>query len=219
MLLVRLFLAFPLLFLFFQLLKCTEQKEKSKVERISIKIVENPAKPIGTGFSSWNQPKKLNLRVPPAPFSGPLPWKSLLGRCFILTEANYKYELCPFHNITQREVSYRWNSYAGVLGVWKEWSIVNNTFDALVMTDGDDCGENNVLRQTKVLLVCAKATMIAKVSEPQTCQYEVVLKSPLACDRRNVNGRLCLFVFCVLSFTFCSVLLACTISAENMGQH
>eukprot|EP00118_Oscarella_pearsei_P012284 m.89522 g.89522 ORF g.89522 m.89522 type:complete len:140 (+) comp36608_c0_seq8:21-440(+) len=70
MLLVRLFLAFPLLFLFFQLLKCTEQKEKSKVERISIKIVENPAKPIGTGFSSWNQPKKLNLRVPPAPFSG-----------------------------------------------------------------------------------------------------------------------------------------------------
>eukprot|EP00118_Oscarella_pearsei_P012282 m.89514 g.89514 ORF g.89514 m.89514 type:complete len:89 (+) comp36608_c0_seq4:464-730(+) len=63
------------------------------------------------------------------------------------------------------------------------------------MTDGDDCGENNVLRQTKVLLVCAKATMIAKVSEPQTCQYEVVLKSPLACDRRN--GRLCLFVFAV----------------------
>ena len=33
--------------------------------------------------------------------------------------------------------------------VWKEWSIVNNTFEAMVMTDGDQC-PGNLRRESKV---------------------------------------------------------------------
>ena len=29
---------------------------------------------------------------------------------------SYKYEVCPFHNVTQHEQSTRWNAYKGVLG-------------------------------------------------------------------------------------------------------
>lgn len=28
----------------------------------------------------------------------------------------YKYELCPFHNVTQHEQTFRWNAYSGILG-------------------------------------------------------------------------------------------------------
>lgn len=28
----------------------------------------------------------------------------------------YKYEFCPFHNVTQHEQTFRWNAYSGVLG-------------------------------------------------------------------------------------------------------
>ena len=103
----------------------------------------------------------------------------------------YKYEFCPFHNITQHEQSFRWNAYSGILGwvqlaqpspictrvpsnhidhaafvllitevfpltftpgslnrIWQEWEIVNNTFMAMWMREGDVCGNRN--RQTKV---------------------------------------------------------------------
>lgn len=30
--------------------------------------------------------------------------------------SRYKYELCPFHNITQHEQTFRWNAYSGILG-------------------------------------------------------------------------------------------------------
>lgn len=28
----------------------------------------------------------------------------------------YKYEFCPFHNVTQHEQTFRWNAYSGILG-------------------------------------------------------------------------------------------------------
>lgn len=28
----------------------------------------------------------------------------------------YKYEFCPFHNVTQKEQTVRWNAFAGILG-------------------------------------------------------------------------------------------------------
>ncbi|XP_065840103.1 N-acetylglucosamine-1-phosphotransferase subunit gamma-like [Oscarella lobularis] len=164
-----------------------QKGDKNVEDRLIIKIVDHPEKPIGVGFNTWNKPKELFLRNPPSPFSGPLPLKSLLGRCFVFTQGSYKYELCPFHNITQRETVARWNAYAGVLGIWKEWVIVNNTFEAMFMNNGDVCGIDGTLRQAKVTLACSTETEIANISEPQTCQYAVVLKTPLACDKRNLN--------------------------------
>ena len=46
--------------------------------------------------------------------------------------------------------------------VWKEWSIVNNTFEAMVMTDGDQCpgnlrGESKVGTQSCISEKCLRA--------------------------------------------------------------
>ncbi|MGH0146838.1 UNVERIFIED_CONTAM: hypothetical protein FKN15_034848 [Acipenser sinensis] len=99
----------------------------------------------------------------------------------------YKYEFCPFHNITQHEQSFRWNAYSGILGIWNEWEIVNNTFVAMWMRGGDSCGAKN--RQTKVLLSCGSANKLAQVSEPSTCMYSVTFETPLVCHPHSLLGK------------------------------
>ncbi|KAG8433034.1 hypothetical protein GDO86_017343 [Hymenochirus boettgeri] len=89
------------------------------------------------------------------------------------------YEFCPFHNVTQHEQSFRWNAYSGILGIWQEWEIENNTFTAMWMREGDSCGNKN--RQTKVLLVCGKSNKLSQVSEPSTCVYHLTFETPLVC--------------------------------------
>ncbi|KAJ7426012.1 hypothetical protein WISP_19978 [Willisornis vidua] len=59
----------------------------------------------------------------------------------------YKYEFCPFHNVTQHEQTFRWNAYSGILGIWHEWEIDNNTFVGMWMREGDSCEAKS--RQTK----------------------------------------------------------------------
>lgn len=139
----------------------------------------------------------LAVRVPPSNFSGPPHLHVLVGRCVskvvnewvsLLSAENnfhhsylafsrhsyfrYKYEVCPFQNVTQHEQSLRWNPYSGVLGyvtfwpfhlkalnlksvlgtfllsVWQEWEIRNNTFVAMAMREGDSCGD--VFRSVRV---------------------------------------------------------------------
>jgi len=82
--------------------------------------------------------------------------------------------------MTQVEQAVRWNSFAGILGVWKEWIIVNNTFQAMFLANGDVCpGEKP--RQTKVKLRCGDQNKVVSVTEPTICQYEVRFETPLAC--------------------------------------
>lgn len=82
--------------------------------------------------------------------------------------------------MTQVEQAVRWNSFAGILGVWKEWIIVNNTFQAMFLANGDVCpGEKP--RQTKVKLRCGDQNKVVSVIEPTMCQYEVRFETPLAC--------------------------------------
>ncbi|XP_009859245.2 N-acetylglucosamine-1-phosphotransferase subunit gamma-like [Ciona intestinalis] len=121
---------------------------------------------------------KLTAKVSPASFSGPTSLKALSHKCFSYM-GDYKYELCPFHNLTQHERSMRWNPYSGVVGVWKEWEIANNTFKAMIMKNGDDCG--SVTRQARVLLRCGTVNNITSVTEPSRCQYELIFETPLAC--------------------------------------
>lgn len=39
-------------------------------------------------------------------------WDTPDGGC----PPRYKYEFCPFHNVTQHEQTFRWNAYSGILG-------------------------------------------------------------------------------------------------------
>lgn len=100
----------------------------------------------------------------------------------------YKYEFCPFHNVTQHEQTFRWNAYSGILGIWHEWEIINNTFRGMWMRDGDSCHSRS--RQSKVELTCGKSNRLAHVSEPSTCVYALTFETPLVCHPHSLLGRM-----------------------------
>ncbi|KAM8878015.1 N-acetylglucosamine-1-phosphotransferase subunit gamma [Synchiropus picturatus] len=143
-----------------------------------MKIVEEP-NTFGVNNPYLAQGNRLQPKVTPSPVSGPAHLHRLSGKCFTLTESIYKYELCPFHNITQHEQSFRWNAYSGILGIWQEWEIANNTFMGMWMREGDACGARS--RETKVIFVCGARSKLAAVSEPSTCVYSLTFETPLVC--------------------------------------
>ncbi|XP_014679479.1 PREDICTED: N-acetylglucosamine-1-phosphotransferase subunit gamma-like [Priapulus caudatus] len=123
--------------------------------------------------------KPLTLRIKPVSFSGPPQFRRLIGKCFNLTADSYRYDFCPFHNIAQHEQSLRWSPYSGVLGVWQQWQITNNTFEAMVMEEGDVCG--NTSRSSVVFFTCGSKNMLYEVKEPHRCRYVARFQTPLVC--------------------------------------
>uniref|UniRef100_A0A1A8DBH8 N-acetylglucosamine-1-phosphate transferase, gamma subunit n=1 Tax=Nothobranchius kadleci TaxID=1051664 RepID=A0A1A8DBH8_NOTKA len=148
-----------------------------------MKIVEEP-NTFGLNNPFMAQGSRLQPKVAPSPVSGPVHLHHLAGKCFSLTESAYKYEFCPFHNVTQHEQSFRWNAYSGILGIWQEWEVTNNTFTGMWMRDGDTCGTRN--RETKVILVCSNTTKLSHVSEPSTCVYSLTFETPLVCHPHSL---------------------------------
>ncbi|KFV38842.1 N-acetylglucosamine-1-phosphotransferase subunit gamma, partial [Tyto alba] len=125
------------------------------------------------------QTNRLQPKMSPSAISGPAHLFRLAGKCFSFVESTYKYEFCPFHNVTQHEQTFRWNAYSGILGIWHEWEIDNNTFVGMWMREGDSCETKS--RQTKVHLVCGRTNKLAYVSEPSTCVYSLTFETPLVC--------------------------------------
>ncbi|XP_017273950.1 N-acetylglucosamine-1-phosphotransferase subunit gamma [Kryptolebias marmoratus] len=148
-----------------------------------MKIVEEP-NTFGLNNPFMAQGSRLQPKVPPSPVSGPVHLHHLAGKCYSLIESTYKYEFCPFHNVTQHEQSFRWNAYSGILGIWQEWEMANNTFTGMWMRDGDTCGNRN--RETKVILVCSNNTKLSQVSEPSTCVYSLTFQTPLVCHPHSL---------------------------------
>ncbi|XP_064414763.1 N-acetylglucosamine-1-phosphotransferase subunit gamma isoform X2 [Latimeria chalumnae] len=148
-----------------------------------MKIVEEP-NTFGLNNPFLSQTNRLQPKVEPSPISGPPHLRRLAGKCFSLIESTYKYEFCPFHNVSQHEQSFRWNAYSGILGIWQEWEIENNTFVAMWMREGDSCANKN--RQTKVLITCGKSNKLADVSEPSTCIYSLTFETPLVCHPHSL---------------------------------
>jgi len=62
--------------------------------------------------------------------------------------SSYIYNLCPFQNITQKEDTTRISGFHGVLGIWSDWIIENDTFAGIVYSKGEKCGL--IDRQAKV---------------------------------------------------------------------
>ncbi|XP_058477491.1 N-acetylglucosamine-1-phosphotransferase subunit gamma isoform X1 [Solea solea] len=148
-----------------------------------MKIVEEP-NTFGLNNHFLSQGSRLQPKVTPSSVSGPVHLHQLAGKCFSLTESTYKYEFCPFHNITQHEQSFRWNAYSGILGIWQEWEIENNTFTGMWMRDGDTCGTRK--RETKAILVCGVSSKLVQVSEPSTCVYSLTFETPLVCHPHSL---------------------------------
>ncbi|CAL1536022.1 unnamed protein product [Lymnaea stagnalis] len=158
-------------------------------ELVEMKIVEEPSSfglnNVYSQQSHTQSEETLKLRVQPANFSGPPHFKRLIGRCFTSTINDYKYKFCPFSNITQYEQGLHWNPYKGVLGVWQEWEIVNNSYVAMLMKDGDHCG--SIFRSVRVTFICGNHSDIINASEPQTCNYHIVFMTPLVCHTNSMK--------------------------------
>ncbi|XP_054849153.1 N-acetylglucosamine-1-phosphotransferase subunit gamma [Eublepharis macularius] len=148
-----------------------------------MKVVEEPNS-FGLHNPFLPPAHRLRAKASPAPASGPAHLLRLAGKCFSYLESTYKYEFCPFQNVTQHEQTFRWNAYSGILGIWHEWEIENNSFAGMWMRDGDACETRN--RQTKVLLVCGKSNRLAHVSEPSTCVYSLTFETPLVCHPHSL---------------------------------
>ncbi|XP_068764590.1 N-acetylglucosamine-1-phosphotransferase subunit gamma [Struthio camelus] len=148
-----------------------------------MKVVEEP-NTFGLNNPFLPQPNRLQPKMAPSAVSGPAHLFRLAGKCFSFVESTYKYEFCPFHNVTQHEQTFRWNAYSGILGIWHEWEIDNNTFVGMWMREGDSCETKS--RQTKVLLVCGKSNKLAYVSEPSTCVYSLTFETPLVCHPHSL---------------------------------
>ncbi|NXF98018.1 GNPTG phosphotransferase, partial [Eubucco bourcierii] len=148
-----------------------------------MKIVEEP-NTFGLNNPFLPQTNRLQPKMSPSAMSGPAHLFRLAGKCFSFMESTYKYEFCPFHNVTQHEQTFRWNAYSGILGIWHEWEIENNTFLGMWMREGDSCETKS--RQTKVHLVCGKSNKLAYVSEPSTCVYSLTFETPLVCHPHSL---------------------------------
>ncbi|XP_059717878.1 N-acetylglucosamine-1-phosphotransferase subunit gamma isoform X2 [Haemorhous mexicanus] len=148
-----------------------------------MKIVEEP-NTFGLNNPFLPQTNRLQPKMSPSAVSGPAHLFRLAGKCFSFVESTYKYEFCPFHNVTQHEQTFRWNAYSGILGIWHEWEIDNNTFVGMWMREGDSCETKS--RQTKVHLVCGKSNKLAYVSEPSTCVYSLTFETPLVCHPHSL---------------------------------
>nr|XP_020024913.1 N-acetylglucosamine-1-phosphotransferase subunit gamma isoform X2 [Castor canadensis] len=156
-----------------------------------MKVVEEP-NTFGLNNPFLPQTTRLQPKREPSPVSGPPHLFRLSGKCFSLVESMYKYEFCPFHNVTQHEQTFRWNAYSGILGIWHEWEITNNTFAGMWMSDGDSCRSRS--RQSKpklrlpfqVELACGRRNRLAHVSEPSTCAYALTFETPLVCHPHSL---------------------------------
>ncbi|XP_008144588.2 N-acetylglucosamine-1-phosphotransferase subunit gamma [Eptesicus fuscus] len=155
----------------------------TRADAAKMKVVEEP-NTFGLNNPFLPQTSRLQPKRDPSPVSGPAHLFRLSGKCFSLVESTYKYEFCPFHNVTQHEQTFRWNAYSGILGIWHEWEIANNTFSGMWMRDGDSCHSRS--RQSKVELTCGKSNRLAHVSEPSTCVYALTFETPLVCHPHSL---------------------------------
>ncbi|XP_046403363.1 N-acetylglucosamine-1-phosphotransferase subunit gamma-like isoform X2 [Ischnura elegans] len=140
--------------------------------------------PGNSEFGDGNIPD-IRSSIKPANFSGPGHFQALVGKCFSWVDSKYKYNFCPFHNITQSELQESWNSYKGTLGIWGEWVVQGNHFAAMRMVQGDTCGDKE--RSTVLHIECGRQEGLKDVMEPGAhCVYEGTFYTPLACHEHSL---------------------------------
>jgi hypothetical protein len=117
-------------------------------------------------------------------------FRALDGACFESSTSEYKYELCLYTSATQSK------SHGGPsLNLGRSWSWRKRAHGAPivgVLGGGDMCAGAHVARSLVVTFACATADearasrhglgVLGKVSEASTCVYEVVLRTPAACE-------------------------------------
>jgi len=150
------------------------------LSRIPVKIVRGMP---STMPSAAPPPRPTPFREP-KPFNRPTELESLQERCIATSQAGYEYVVCPFANVTQRDIS-GGSQFFGLLGIFEGWNAGKADADhaAMRFTDGCRCGGKR--RKTTVTLTCAPdgAYSLRGVKEGPTCEYNLELLCPEACAR------------------------------------
>uniref|UniRef100_A0A224XAH6 Glucosidase 2 subunit beta n=1 Tax=Panstrongylus lignarius TaxID=156445 RepID=A0A224XAH6_9HEMI len=98
------------------------------------------------------------------------------GQCYTYSDREYTYKLCPFDQVVQMGKS---GGSETRLGVWAGW-VEDSQYKTMLYDKGQTCW-NGPQRSTKVSLNCGLETAVIGASEPNKCEYELILKTPAAC--------------------------------------
>jgi hypothetical protein len=120
-----------------------------------------------------------DTRPPPARPQGPAALLAFRDRCVSTTLGDDELSVCPFANVTQTSLS----GEEFVLGVFKAWR-----GRSLVYSGGDACEESGPRNATVTVWCGAAAYGLRDAREPTTCNYEVLLDVPVACEVLGLRG-------------------------------
>ena len=141
---------------------------------------------------------------------------SLLDECVQKKEGSFTYRVCGFKDVVQKEgeAIHQLGQWAGWVGgdggESKETSPDQQQYQAMRYTSGADCGatkdtEKHTVpstdyatekrevsigpvrkRATTVRLSCGLKAELLQVNEPRTCEYEIVMATPYACQETDM---------------------------------
>ena len=104
---------------------------------------------------------------------------SLKDECYEINAGKYTYELCMFGKAQQKEGS---SSSGTSLGNWKESSSLEESGERVFQWTGGTKCWNGPNRSATAYVICGAETKILSAEEPNICQYEFDMESPVACD-------------------------------------
>lgn len=165
-------------------------------DHVKIRVLKNSATTSGKSKTSAsarsskkNNGKKSEEEKKSRPVDPPQGAESLLplfGRCFLSTDEDYSYKLCPFANVTQREKGKKGNDKnTFLLGIWGYWKKGNSDSLEQIYVGGDSCGAVN--RTTAVRFDCSPRGKahpdfeLTDISEPSPCNYSINFQLPIPC--------------------------------------
>ena len=107
------------------------------------------------------------------------------GECFTLETREYVYTLCPFKEVTQKQLS---GGGSTLLGRWAGWGESEEEAEArapgrfarMRFTGGVRCW-GGPDRSAVVAVRCGAENRLSNVDEPEKCTYTLDLETPAAC--------------------------------------
>jgi protein kinase C substrate 80K-H len=105
---------------------------------------------------------------------------ALKGKCYSFDTPEYKYELCPFSSVTQKQLT----GHGGTsMGRWDGsgagW-VAGSNYGQLDFKGGQGCWQGPE-RSCRVFVSCGADNVLSDTQEPNKCEYTMKFVTPAAC--------------------------------------